>query len=519
MSSTPSAGTCTHSFPTTRLTSTSCNFLPREFKHFADLQQTSLSCFTEPTTFIITWAQAAWWIPGSWRKWRFTCQSTVLPQTENSFDLIFCWEHCDAPSWIRFGRWANSCSAGFSPLYLQEREANADRSQFCHSVRENFMSSSSQVTKSTGKPVTLFSSKNRSNQGMFPDREDFSSGHQRVLGNNEPLFRFSNPEHSVKSFFWRTQRLNACRSKIWSAKTEQIISTLVRDLQRQLDSNRLEIYCTNQGYEESRREQATLHDELAQRERVLRDTRIRNIHEMEELKRAQEMRVDDFSRQELVESQDAMHELTSQIQELQERVNYVNDSREFQDVELALASSFHSHDTHLNFLRLPSSRDWTLRRLSTEESRLSGWTHHLYTKQTDSARTHIQQVHEFSMAWQGRPQQGWAVTQGNIRERVDEVCTGVDRFTSLDMLHDVRSQCSSTEQTATKLRSIRSMPRPTGVDMSGAVSWNAANRKMSGTHPNLPETTAFASSEWPFTSGAAQPTPYSVHSPHSRPRD
>ena len=75
-----------------------------------------------------------------------------------------------------------------------------------------------------------------------------------------------------------------------------------RDLQRQLDSNRLEIYCTNQGYEESGKEQAELHEEFAQRERVLRETQIRIIQEVGELKRAQEMRFHEFSRNELGES-------------------------------------------------------------------------------------------------------------------------------------------------------------------------------------------------------------------------
>ena len=41
---------------------------------------------------------------------------------------------------------------------------------------------------------------------------------------------------------------------------------------------------------------------LAQRERVLRETQIRSIHEVGELKRAQEMRIDEFSRDELGES-------------------------------------------------------------------------------------------------------------------------------------------------------------------------------------------------------------------------
>ena len=69
----------------------------------------------------------------------------------------------------------------------------------------------------------------------------------------------------------------------------------VRDPQRQLDSNRLEICCTNQCFEESRKEQARIHEELPKRERVLRETQIRCIHEVGELKRAQEMRVDEFS--------------------------------------------------------------------------------------------------------------------------------------------------------------------------------------------------------------------------------
>ena len=84
----------------------------------------------------------------------------------------------------------------------------------------------------------------------------------------------------------------------------------------------------NCGYEESRREQARLQEELVEREKVFRDTRIRNIHEVEELKRAQEMRLDEFSRHELRECHATIQELTSQIKELQERKNCMNHSTE-----------------------------------------------------------------------------------------------------------------------------------------------------------------------------------------------
>ena len=60
--------------------------------------------------------------------------------------------------------------------------------------------------------------------------------------------------------------------------------------------------------------------------KALRDTQIRSIHEMGELKRAQGLRVDEFSAQKLRESHDAIQKLTSQIQELQGRENCTNDS-------------------------------------------------------------------------------------------------------------------------------------------------------------------------------------------------
>ena len=54
---------------------------------------------------------------------------------------------------------------------------------------------------------------------------------------------------------------------------------------------------------------------------------------MGELKRAQELRVDEFSGQKLRESHYTIQQLNSRIQELQERVNCMNDSRDTQDIE------------------------------------------------------------------------------------------------------------------------------------------------------------------------------------------
>ena len=97
-----------------------------------------------------------------------------------------------------------------------------------------------------------------------------------------------------------------------------------RDLQRHLGFNRLEIYCTNQGVEESRKEQARLHEELVHRERNQKYSRSG---------RNKESSGNANSRKEVRESHAPIQELTSQVKELQERMKYINDFQAFQDIE------------------------------------------------------------------------------------------------------------------------------------------------------------------------------------------
>ena len=51
------------------------------------------------------------------------------------------------------------------------------------------------------------------------------------------------------------------------------------------------------------------------------------------MKRAQELRIDEFSVQKLRESHETIQRLTSQVQEFQERMNYLNDPGECHEVE------------------------------------------------------------------------------------------------------------------------------------------------------------------------------------------
>ena len=66
-----------------------------------------------------------------------------------------------------------------------------------------------------------------------------------------------------------------------------------------LCAQRLELQDAHHGYIASRREQLRLQEEVSMKEKVLRDTQIGNMHEMGEMKRAQELRVDEFSVQNL----------------------------------------------------------------------------------------------------------------------------------------------------------------------------------------------------------------------------
>ena len=60
---------------------------------------------------------------------------------------------------------------------------------------------------------------------------------------------------------------------------------------------------------------------------------LKRIQEVEELKRAQQLRVDEIYVHKMRESYDTIQRLNSQMQELQERVTCMNDSGEFQDTE------------------------------------------------------------------------------------------------------------------------------------------------------------------------------------------
>ena len=100
-----------------------------------------------------------------------------------------------------------------------------------------------------------------------------------------------------------------------------------------IESQRREFDHTTAGDEQLRRDQLLLQEQLSEQNRDVRETHIKSLHDMEEWKRVQEFRIDEFSRIRLIEIQDTTNEFTAIIQELQNEVNCMNDSRDFKDAE------------------------------------------------------------------------------------------------------------------------------------------------------------------------------------------
>ena len=112
-------------------------------------------------------------------------------------------------------------------------------------------------------------------------------------------------------------------------------------MKRSSHKKKKKIYRAHQGDEQHRRDQQLLHEQLLEQNWDLREAHEKSLNEMEELKRFQGSTFDSLSRRKLVEDRDTVHELTGRIQELQNEINCMSDSRDFKDAESV--RSGHSH--------------------------------------------------------------------------------------------------------------------------------------------------------------------------------
>ena len=132
---------------------------------------------------------------------------------------------------------------------------------------------------------------------------------------------------------WGTSAAKKFRDK--NSESEQIRTLLDRQTEKILAD------CQAEADERRRQDPQLLHEQLLKQNWDLREAHEKSLNEMEELKRFQGSTFDTIARRKLVEDRDTVLELTGKIQELQNEIICMNDSREIQDAESV--RSGHSH--------------------------------------------------------------------------------------------------------------------------------------------------------------------------------
>ena len=107
-----------------------------------------------------------------------------------------------------------------------------------------------------------------------------------------------------------------------------------------VESQQEELHCAR-AEEVQQRDQKLLQGQLLQQNLELREAHQKSLTEMEELKKFQSSTFDSIARRRLVEDQDTILELAGKIQELQNEMNCMNDSRDFQDAESIRSGNSH----------------------------------------------------------------------------------------------------------------------------------------------------------------------------------
>ena len=207
---------------------------------------------------------------------------------------------------------------------------NAHREHVYHSQREGLSvgQSSSLMSDRTGQPVveTMAKSHDRTEQPVV------ETGHEQNL-----------EQARIGTLLdrQRGQILADCQAEI---KRHEFQADYDRRSVRKLSE-----IIESQQEELQRRDQQLFHAQLLKQNSQLREAHWNSLNEMEELKKFQSFTFDTIARRRLVEDQDTILELTGKIQELQNEINFMNDSRDFQDAESSRSGNSHVASRPVSF--------------------------------------------------------------------------------------------------------------------------------------------------------------------------
>ena len=113
-------------------------------------------------------------------------------------------------------------------------------------------------------------------------------------------------------------------------------------------------YCEKIGHHElqaahAEEERRILREEVWRQQLEFREVHHQNLTEMEELRKFQSSTFDTIARRKLIEEQNTILELSGRVQELQNEVNSMNDSKDFQDAESVRSGNSHVTSRPVSF--------------------------------------------------------------------------------------------------------------------------------------------------------------------------
>ena len=118
-------------------------------------------------------------------------------------------------------------------------------------------------------------------------------------------------------------------------------------------------YCEKIGHHElqaarAEEERRILQEELWRQQKDFREVHQQSLTEMEELRIFQSSTFDTLARRKLIEDQNTIMELSGRVQELQNEVNCMNDSKDFQDAESVRSGNSHVTSQPMSFPAHPT---------------------------------------------------------------------------------------------------------------------------------------------------------------------
>ena len=117
-------------------------------------------------------------------------------------------------------------------------------------------------------------------------------------------------------------------------------------------------YCEKIGHHElqaarAEDERRILREELWRQQKDFREVHQQSLTEMEELRKFQGSTFDTLARRKLIEDQNTIMELSGRLQELQNEVNCMNDSKDIQDAESVRSGNSHVTNQPRSFPKHP----------------------------------------------------------------------------------------------------------------------------------------------------------------------